>query len=1087
MANKQNLANVNVGTSANDGSGDLLRDAFIKINDNFANIFANGQFLANITDNRGAPGYSWEDDKNTGLYNPEDGVIIVSLNGTDSLQMRSNGLISWRNEKLINQTDLNTAISNISSGGGGSGSGLEVVESLPSTGNFEGRFVLNRQDDELYLYQDGDWVLLKNQLAPGAKTGIQFVNNLPSAAESYTGRTVIYNDGVWIYRDNQWNELKDVADIDEDYSKIEVITTSTLPTTNLFQGRTCWYQSELYIYLTGGWRKYADYIVGIAGESIELAGSIKLWAGVNAPTGWRLCDGAAVSRTTYATLFSRIGTTYGNGDGSTTFNIPDFRDRTAIGVSATKTIGSTGGSADAVVVQHSHTATVTDPGHNHVPGANDADNVYNQALQKANPAVFTNINNDTVAYPQPDVVTSGPIIKATTGITVGITNQGVSGAGRNLPPYTTVNWIIKMDDSATSGAAPGPTASGLFYTVSIFKRSTTTPAAPSGGSFNFGNLTTTPPSTWFAEIPAGTDPVWISRALAVGTTPTDIDTTLAWSTPVIAYRDGVTQTVTQTGDPGPRSATGYIYYATATATAPSAPTATGYNFDTGNFNSLTSGWSTTVSAPTPVAGRKTWAVRYNVSEALAYGGTQTTVLSTVFAWQNFDGLVTFTNLADAFDDNVTTIDGGKIQTNTLEVDTIKSGSGTYNSGSFGLGIGTEVFSRPTVGYYKSIVDGTSPLISIHSAGGSAQNAHGLIGATTALNSFGATFYQLGSAAVNNTWGYAIAFLAGQKLGGFFGRFGDWAVNSQSNQDYYRTAPSARSPLPVDQRYRTTVVLANNDHGVRTEFYSGYSASRYNPNYAAELASGTYSAGVVGADYGTNGASVLPIASGAIGYNGYAFYAFNGGSFVPGGVAPFTGVHEGIMENTNGANVGDIVIDSEILNRMDVSNTRFNQILSSQSNQKGAIGVIAKLYTLEESASKREKLLDLITKEYTSERKANPNTGGYEETEEEYEARFASEKETFEKFQEQLAATSWIPPENKQIVDINSVGEGQINVCGEGGNIERGDLIVTSSIPGKGMKQADDIVRAYTVAKTRESVTFASNTEVKTIACVYLCG
>ena len=45
MANKLNLANINVGTAANDGTGDLLRDAFVKINDNFSNIFANGQFL----------------------------------------------------------------------------------------------------------------------------------------------------------------------------------------------------------------------------------------------------------------------------------------------------------------------------------------------------------------------------------------------------------------------------------------------------------------------------------------------------------------------------------------------------------------------------------------------------------------------------------------------------------------------------------------------------------------------------------------------------------------------------------------------------------------------------------------------------------------------------------------------------------------------------------------------------------------------------------------------------------------------------------------------------------------------------------
>ena len=71
--------------------------------------------------------------------------------------------------------------------------------------------------------------------------------------------------------------------------------------------------------------------------------------------------------------------------------------------------------------------------------------------------------------------------------------------------------------------------------------------------------------------------------------------------------------------------------------------------------------------------------------------------------------------------------------------------------------------------------------------------------------------------------------------------------------------------------------------------------------------------------------------------------------------------------------------------------------------------------------------------------------------------------------------------------VNGLGEGQVNVCGEAGNIMAGDLIVTSSMPGKGMRQNDDIVRNYTVAKARESVVFDSPSQVKMIACIYLCG
>ena len=62
------------------------------------------------------------------------------------------------------------------------------------------------------------------------------------------------------------------------------------------------------------------------------AGVIKMFAGAVAPTGWLFCDGSAISRTDYALLFATIGTAYGSGDGSTTFNLPDFRGRSPLGV-----------------------------------------------------------------------------------------------------------------------------------------------------------------------------------------------------------------------------------------------------------------------------------------------------------------------------------------------------------------------------------------------------------------------------------------------------------------------------------------------------------------------------------------------------------------------------------------------------------------------------------------------------------------------------------------------------------------------------------------------------------------------------------
>ena len=89
-------------------------------------------------------------------------------------------------------------------------------------------------------------------------------------------------------------------------------------------------------------RQLAD--AATAGELTATA-SIKMWTKAAIPTGWLECDGSAVSRTTYSDLFDEIGTTFGIGDGSTTFNVPNLQDNVPVGKSGTKALGSTGGAA----------------------------------------------------------------------------------------------------------------------------------------------------------------------------------------------------------------------------------------------------------------------------------------------------------------------------------------------------------------------------------------------------------------------------------------------------------------------------------------------------------------------------------------------------------------------------------------------------------------------------------------------------------------------------------------------------------------------------------------------------------------------
>jgi microcystin-dependent protein len=99
--------------------------------------------------------------------------------------------------------------------------------------------------------------------------------------------------------------------------------------------------------------------VGLGVPSQVPVGVVSAFAGVNAPAGWLMCAGQAVSRTDYSALFNALSTTYGSGDGSTTFNLPDLRGRVPAGVdnmggsaasrltstvlTASNTLGATGG------------------------------------------------------------------------------------------------------------------------------------------------------------------------------------------------------------------------------------------------------------------------------------------------------------------------------------------------------------------------------------------------------------------------------------------------------------------------------------------------------------------------------------------------------------------------------------------------------------------------------------------------------------------------------------------------------------------------------------------------------------------------
>jgi len=158
-------------------------------------------------------------------------------------------------------------------------------------------------------------------------------------------------------------------------------------------------------------------------------GSLMMWPTVSAPTGFLLCNGLAVSRTTYAALFAILGSTFGNGDGVNTFNLPDYRNRMPVGAGTLYEVGNTGGNKDAVVVSHAHTTSITQTPHKHTfPTRYDYTGGQHGFYSPYN-GLGTNFNSDTSFE--------------NANISVTVNSVGESGTNKNLPPYLAINFIIK--------------------------------------------------------------------------------------------------------------------------------------------------------------------------------------------------------------------------------------------------------------------------------------------------------------------------------------------------------------------------------------------------------------------------------------------------------------------------------------------------------------------------------------------------------------------------------------------------------------------------------------------------------------------
>lgn len=209
-----------------------------------------------------------------------------------------------------------------------------------------------------------------------------------------------------------------------------------------------------------------NYDFLIVNDSVPV-GSIQAYGGVTAPSGWLICDGRAVSRIDYKELFQAIGTSFGAGDGSTTFNIPDLRGRITIGNglgtasdAVNRIIGQTGGSEKITlsvnqIPSHSHTTGISGS----VAGS------YNSGGSSAQ-----------VSFNQ------------TVGVSTGLTGGGQ--AHDNMQPYLTTNYIIKAKNPSIASGQQLQ-AMELFYPVgSYFETSDSTfdPNVEWGGTWSLNSI-----------------------------------------------------------------------------------------------------------------------------------------------------------------------------------------------------------------------------------------------------------------------------------------------------------------------------------------------------------------------------------------------------------------------------------------------------------------------------------------------------------------------------------------------------------------------------------------------------------------------